>query len=93
MKKLLITLLLLPLLSFAEMSANKPVKCFDLDFLHSEIERGQEHPFLISKNTMTGDSTIILFRNEKTGTWTLIEFKNSFGCVLGFGVEKKEKSL
>jgi hypothetical protein len=93
MKKTLLSLLFVPILSFAQIEAQKPVACFPMDYLQKELKKGEETPLLISKNKMTNESTIIVFKNEKNGTWTIIEFKDDFGCVLGFGVDKTGKSI
>jgi hypothetical protein len=91
MKKLLLAFLFVPLISFAQVKAGKPVICFKPDYLKQQLEQSKEVPLVTSRNVMTEDSTMTVFYNEETGTWTIIEFGKNFGCVLGYGIDKKVK--
>jgi hypothetical protein len=91
MKKILLSFLFVPLISFAQIQANKPIKCFKPEYLKQQIEQAKEVVVLTSKNQMTEESTMAVFYNEENGTWTIIEFDKSFGCILGYGVDKKVK--
>jgi hypothetical protein len=89
MKKTLLAFLFVPLISFAQVQATKPMKCFKLEYLKQQLEQVKEVPIITSKNNMTEESTMTVFYNQETGTWTIIEFNKAFGCVLGYGVDKK----
>ena len=90
MKKLLVALLMLPILSFAQQTnntVNKPVYCFPkIAVLTNITEKHKEKLVFVSTNQLNISSTkIALFSNDETGTWTLIEFGNEFACILGAG--------
>jgi hypothetical protein len=93
MKKLILSLLFVPLLTYAQvqMEASKPISCYTLDYIKGEMEKAQESPIILSENSMTKSSAIAVFYNENTGTWTVVEFAKTFGCVLGFGTDKQTK--
>ena len=93
MKKLLLAILFVPLLTFAapKNQVSKPVKCFKLEYLQQELEKSKEVPIITSRNDMTNGSMVGVFYNEETGTWTIIEFDKNFSCILGYGVDKKIK--
>jgi hypothetical protein len=83
MKKLLI-ICLLPILSFAEQTIDKPVVCDKTEKILSTLmgNKYQETPLWagIDENSKYG-----LLTNRETGTWTFIQFNKEIACVLGVG--------
>lgn len=93
MKKILLSLLLVPLMAFAQVTLIPTSKiCSDREILNSALTDFEEQPLLImSNNKVIDDQKIeshvtILFANNKTGSWTLVEqWNDNFFCVVAMG--------
>lgn len=93
MKKILLSLLLVPSLALAQLAQMPSFKvCADREQLNSALTDFGEMPLLAMTNVNTiEDAKIesykaILFANPKTGTWTLAEqWNDNFFCVVAMG--------
>lgn len=87
MKKILISLLLLPIFCQAEpVRLSKPVLCEDLDkLLPSLININKEKLEWVG---LAGKTNYALTINKETLAWSLIEFsfRENIGCFIGAGV-------
>jgi len=96
MKKLLLSVLFLPVFAFAQqqqqpqeiITANKEVTCVDTATLMNALEKSEfkEIPYWMGTDS---DSYWGLVVNEKTGTWTMIQFTQDLGCIIGSGKNHK----
>lgn len=91
MKKIITTMLLLPILVFAQqepVELQKKMLCNDAKVIIDGLIKGDyaEKPVWFGKDTSHG---FALFANSKTGTWTLLEFDDNIACVIGEGTGHK----
>jgi hypothetical protein len=89
MKHLLVSILLLPVLSFAQsgpITVDKKIICETPDVAFQALTQSNptEKPFWVG---ISGTSGYALLLDKKTGTWTLVQFNNEIVCVLGLGTE------
>lgn len=87
MKKLAISLLMLPMITVAQQAPNtvdKPVVCVNVEVLMAELESSKykEVPFWMGTDSKSYWGLVV---NEKTGTWSLIQFDQEIGCIIGVG--------
>jgi hypothetical protein len=89
MRNLLLGVLLLPALSWAEpVIVEKPVVCDDLETVVEGLQKGYYKEIPIWAGT-DENSKYSLFVNEKTKTWTMIQFDRKTACIIGAGEEHK----
>ena len=89
MKKLFLSVLLLPVLAWAQnpVIVEKPLLCAKTtEILTSLREKYEEHPLWIGKDDKSNYSLFV----SKVGTWTLIQFTEEVACILGVGTDSKE---
>lgn len=102
MKKLLVSLLILPVIAFSQTSSDKIEKiplegyCMSGSQLKEVIRNYKEIPVLImqahrlQKNGETTKHDTVLFLNPQTGTWTLFEEHKEKGyCVVAVGEQAR----
>ena len=89
MKKLALSLLLLPVIAVAEqppeaVTVDKPVICVQTEVLMSTMEKSdyQEIPYWMGTDSNSYWGLVV---NQKTGTWTMIQFTQDMGCIVGAG--------
>lgn len=85
MKKLILSVLLLPVIGFSEVvTVEKPVVCDKRDVVFNTLIIGdyKEVPVWVGKDAR---SNYTLFVNETTKTWTFLQFTEKVACILGSG--------
>ena len=85
MKKILIILLMLPHLVWAQepVIVEKKIACNWLNLvLENLAEKYQERPVWVGQQDNTNYSLLV---NPKKSTWTLIQFNKEIACVIGSG--------
>lgn len=91
MKKLVLSLLALPVFAFAQQSPNavtieKSVVCIDAAVLVNGLEDNKYREVPVWMGTdIDSDSLWGLITNPVTGTWTIIQFDQDVGCIIGAG--------
>jgi len=85
MRQLLLGVLLLPAIAFAEpVTVEKPVVCEKTKIL-IEVLSGSDYKEVPVWTGRDDTSRYSIFANEKTGSWTIIQFNANIACVLGSG--------
>jgi hypothetical protein len=89
MKKFLVSVLLLPVLSIAQepVIVEKPVVCEKVEIiLNSLTKEFSEKPVWLGESS---DSKYSVFVDKK-GSWTIIQFTDKIACILGTGETSKQ---
>ena len=89
MKKFLVSVLLLPVLSVAQepVIVEKPVVCEKVEIiLNSLTKEFSEKPVWLGESS---DSKYSVFVDKK-GSWTIIQFTDKIACILGTGETSKQ---
>lgn len=97
MKKILATLLMIPLVAFSQnekpvVKGNLEIDCFSYSTFASFIKEFEEQAFLVmtsGRDTKSGVAYVsaVLFVNTKTKTWTFVEKVEDLYCVVATGSE------
>jgi hypothetical protein len=95
MKKLLATLLFMPVIAFSQSNEaeeiNIPTYCVSIKILEEVLTEFNELPMLRGKterhvNGVSTENTLVIFMNPETKTWTIVEkMANGSYCVLSAG--------
>ena len=89
MKKLLVSVILLPVLAVAQgpVIVEKPVVCEKVEIiLNSLTKEFSEKPVWLGESS---DSKYSVFVDKK-GSWTIIQFTDRIACILGAGETSKQ---
>jgi hypothetical protein len=89
MKKLLVSVILLPVLAVAQgpVIVEKPVVCEKVEIiLNSLTKEFSEKPVWLGESS---DSKYSVFVDKK-GSWTIIQFTDRMACILGTGETSKQ---
>jgi hypothetical protein len=89
MKKLLVSVLLLPVLAVAQgpVIVEKPVVCEKVEIiLNSLTKEFSEKPIWLGESS---DSKYSVFVDKK-GSWTIIQFTDKIACIIGAGESSRE---
>ena len=89
MKKILISVLLLPVLALAQgpVIVEKPLLCADTSELLSGLQnKYEESPIWVGQDEKSKYSLFV----SKSGTWTLVQFTENVACILGVGKGSRE---
>jgi hypothetical protein len=89
MRKLLLALFFIPLLSqAANFKYDKTLVCGDrLEIIESLVGKVYtESPLWAGRDNMDGSEYVMLI-NHRTGTWTILQMNETTACVLGVGTE------
>lgn len=91
MKKLLISLLFLPTIAFANELVLFQAMCLDRETMDKVLSDNKEEPFVtgVGHRVSEGDKVYhptVIFMNPKTGSWTLVEItsENKY-CITAVG--------
>jgi len=95
MKKMLATLLFMPVIAFSQPNEaeeiNIPTHCVSIKVLEEVLTEFNELPMLRGKterhiNGIPTENTLVIFMNTETKTWTIVEkMINGSYCVLSAG--------
>lgn len=92
MKKLVLSLLALPVFAFAQqpspdvVTIEKSVVCIDAAVLVNELESNKYREVPVWMGTDIESASLWgLITNPVTGTWTIIQFDQDVGCIIGAG--------
>jgi hypothetical protein len=91
MRKLLLALFFIPLLSqAANFRYDKPLICGDrTEIIESLVGKVYtEKPLWMGRDSMD-ESEYVMLINHRTGTWTILQMNKTTACVLGAGTEIK----
>jgi hypothetical protein len=84
MKKFLVSVLLLPVLSVAQepVIVEKPVVCDKIEIiLNSLTKEFSEKPIWLGESSDSKYSVFV----SKSGAWTIIQFTDRIACIIGVG--------
>lgn len=81
MKKLLLSVLLLPVLALAQtVTVEKRVQCGNSEAVISELAKTyREQPIFIGKKA---DSSVVVYVSSISGTWTVLQVSQQTACIL-----------
>ena len=91
MKKLLISLLFLPTIAFANELVLFQAMCLDRETMQKVLSDNNEEPFATGVgHRVSGDTKVfhpaVMFVNSKTGSWTLVEITSeNMYCITSVG--------
>jgi hypothetical protein len=87
MKPILLSLLLLPIIAFADAEVLPfQAVCDDTDnIIETLSKKYSEKPIVIGSAEDQAKSTMTLWVNNKTHTWTILATKGNISCVIGTG--------
>lgn len=91
MRKVILTLLLVPQLAFANgwFDAHKELYCGPFkDIVSIVTQKGVDEEVAWIGDADT-QSRVALFINPKLGSWTLVQYNTEFACVLEMGRSSK----
>ena len=97
MKKLLLSLVILPIFCLAQSPSKKDdaifikAQCYKTEIISKQLLASKEQPILMGRIGDTANSIMSLWTNVKTGAWTLVLSKGNgdMSCVLGNGYDLK----
>lgn len=91
MKKLLISLLFLPTVAFANELVLFQAMCLDRDTMQKVLSDNKEEPFATGVGHRVSEGAkvyhpVVIFVNAKTGSWTLVEITSeNMYCITSVG--------
>lgn len=90
MKKLLLSLLLLPTLANSSEILTSEMYCDDTKMIVKELtNKYHEEPFLVGQANDVAGSVMTFWMNPLTKSWTIVATKGDLSCLVGVGEELK----
>jgi hypothetical protein len=90
MKKMILALALLPILSNASEILTSEMYCDDTKIIVKELtNKYHEEPFLVGQANDVAGSVMTFWMNPLTKSWTIVATKGDLSCLVGVGEELK----